>query len=203
MSIRVVSSRMVVRATAGRRSRSVVTCWATVSSLVSSVTTRTFSAGVTCSVTAGRFSKPVATCAATSSSRVRSATAWTFSSTVTGRSTRWPTTRFAPSGVQGYRHSCRLNRALATAYAAVQAAAQAVYADYECRLDELAEDLLASGKLDQATGAGPRRILAADFLTERSGGYPPLGRTLTLLLARPQLKPGKNPPPSAPPLPLT
>ncbi|WP_455711329.1 hypothetical protein [Streptomyces coelicoflavus] len=54
---------------------------------------------VTCSVTAGRFSRSVATCAATSSSRVRSATAWTFSSTATGRSTRWPSTRFAPSGV--------------------------------------------------------------------------------------------------------
>lgn len=98
-SIRVVSSRMAVRATAGRRSRLVVTSCATLSSLVSSVTTLTFSAGVTCSVTAGRFSRSVATWAATSSSRVRSATAWTFSSTVTGRSTRWPTTRFAPSGV--------------------------------------------------------------------------------------------------------
>ena len=75
-SIQVVASRMAVRATAGRRSKSVVTCWATVS-LVSSVTTRTFSAGVTCSVTAGRFSRSVATWAATSSSRVRSATAWT------------------------------------------------------------------------------------------------------------------------------
>ncbi len=108
-----------------------------------------------------------------------------------------------PKDSEDYRHSFRINRALATAHAAVQATARTVYAGYEDRLDELAEELLTSGKLDQATGAGPRRILAADFLTERSGGYPPPGRTLTLLLARPQLKPGKNPPPSAPPLPLT
>lgn len=108
-----------------------------------------------------------------------------------------------PQDSEGYRHSFRLNRAVATAHAAVQAAVRAVYADYECRLDELAEELLASGKLDQATGAGPRRILAADFLTERSGGYPPPGRTLTLLLARPQLKPGKTPSSSALSLPLT
>ncbi|MEU5609720.1 hypothetical protein AB0H03_13475, partial [Streptomyces sparsogenes] len=108
-----------------------------------------------------------------------------------------------PQDSADYRHSFRLNRALATAHATVQAAARAVYAEYECRLDELAEELLASKKLDQATGAGPRRILAADFLTERSGGYPPPGRTLTLLLARPQLKPGKTLSSSALSLPLT
>ncbi len=99
-SIRVVSSRIVLRATAGRRSRSVVTCWATGSSLVSSVTTRTLSAEVTCSVTVGRFSRSVATCAATSSSQGQVSDGLSdLSSTVTGRSTRWPTTRFAPSGV--------------------------------------------------------------------------------------------------------
>ncbi|MFD8462358.1 hypothetical protein ACFV27_25520 [Streptomyces antimycoticus] len=68
----------------------------------------------------------------------------------------------------------------------------------------MAEELLASGKLDQATGSGrPRRILAADFLTERSGGYPPPGRTVTLLLARPPLKLGKARSSSALSLPLT
>ncbi|WP_421107042.1 hypothetical protein [Streptomyces sp. NEAU-S77] len=108
-----------------------------------------------------------------------------------------------PQDSEGHRHRFRLSRALATAHAAAQAAGRAVYEDYERRLDELAEELLASGKLDQATGAGPRRILAADFLTERSGGYPPPGRTLTLLLAQPQLKPGKTPPSSTLSLPLT
>ncbi|MFG2585850.1 hypothetical protein [Streptomyces malaysiensis] len=108
-----------------------------------------------------------------------------------------------PQDSEDYRHSFRLNRALATAHSAVQAAARGVYAEYECRLDELAEELLASGKLDQATGAGPRRILAADFLTERSGGYPPPGRTVTLLLARPPLKAGKARSSSALSLPLT
>ena len=61
----------------------------------------------------------------------------------------------------------------------------------ENRLDQLADELISSGLLDQAHGAAARRIKTADFLTARLGGYPPSVRTVTLLTS--QIKNGKPP----------
>ncbi|MER6233369.1 hypothetical protein ACFY1L_46180 [Streptomyces sp. NPDC001663] len=96
--------------------------------------------------------------------------------------------RIFPAEDEDGRRPWQLGRAITEAHAAVQLAAKAVYADYEAHLDEIADELVASGVLTQVSGASSRRIKAADFLTRRSGGYPPPGRTLTLLLDRPQLK---------------
>ncbi|MFE5010041.1 hypothetical protein ACFRJ3_36330 [Streptomyces sp. NPDC056696] len=124
-----------------------------------------------------------------------------FRSARTATARREIAERLFPDPDDGYHHSWRLRHVLANAHAAVQLDAKAVYEDFENRLDELADELLASALLDHVHGAGPRRIRAADFLTQRSGGYPPPVRTLTLLLGRPQLKAVKVPAQDALPLP--
>ncbi|MET7703528.1 hypothetical protein [Streptomyces sp. NPDC005485] len=85
---------------------------------------------------------------------------------------------------EDYHHSRRVRRVLADAHAAVQRDSKTVYEDYENGLDQLADELISSGLLDLTHGAAPRRIKTADFLTARSGGYPPPVRTVTLLMDR-------------------
>ncbi|MGI5380573.1 hypothetical protein ACQEV2_41470 [Streptomyces sp. CA-251387] len=115
-----------------------------------------------------------------------------FRSTTSAGARRALAERLFPQPDDDDHHSFRIREVVGEAHEAVQQAGKALYADYEGRLEELADELLASGLLERTQGARPRRIKNADFLTDRSGGYLPPTWTLTLLLGHPKLKQRKT-----------
>ena len=85
----------------------------------------------------------------------------------------------------------------------IEAAARSAYQDLDKRLAELAEELAATPAWPTSTTVKLRRIRATDFLTQASGGFPPPGRTVELLLAEPSLQSSRRsgrstPPPTLP-----
>ncbi|MFJ9611537.1 hypothetical protein ACIRS1_34880 [Kitasatospora sp. NPDC101176] len=79
-------------------------------------------------------------------------------------------------------------RAIRQATSAIEEAAEAVFGDYMTQLTEIADELVASGALDNARTIPARRIHLKKFLSERSGGYAPPADLITLMMELPQLR---------------
>ncbi|MEU3317428.1 hypothetical protein ABZ743_32785 [Streptomyces sp. NPDC006662] len=96
-----------------------------------------------------------------------------------------------PAGADDDRrqeHERIVRWAVSQAVDAVEQATRRVYAGYERDLAGLAEEIAAAGVLAEATTVGARALLASEFLTAKSGGYPPPKRFMDLLMLRPQLR---------------
>jgi hypothetical protein len=85
-------------------------------------------------------------------------------------------------------HERTISRAVSRARETVEQEAHRIFTAMENELDELAEDVVATAVLAGATTVSVRTIKIQDFLTQRTGGYPPPRRTVELLMAKPQLK---------------
>ncbi|MEV7190086.1 hypothetical protein [Kitasatospora sp. NPDC093102] len=79
-------------------------------------------------------------------------------------------------------------RGIDQALADVEAASSAIYNDFKTKLNDLADELVASGALDDARTLQVRKIRLKDFLQHRSGGYAPPTDVLALMLELPQLR---------------
>ncbi|MGW1768444.1 hypothetical protein ACWCQL_30935, partial [Streptomyces sp. NPDC002073] len=84
----------------------------------------------------------------------------------------------------------------------VEAEVHRIYADHERDLGVLADEIARQNILVGATTAAARTVLISDYLTAKSGGYPPPKRFMALLMLRPQLKPHKTQAAKAEALPL-
>ncbi|MEU9446606.1 hypothetical protein AB0D42_38405 [Streptomyces sp. NPDC048304] len=70
----------------------------------------------------------------------------------------------------------------------VEEASRRIYAGYERDLEALADEIVQHTVLADATTVAARTLLVGEFLTVKSGGYPPPKRFMDLLMLKPQLR---------------
>ncbi|MGW7819986.1 hypothetical protein ACWGLF_17990 [Streptomyces puniciscabiei] len=70
----------------------------------------------------------------------------------------------------------------------VEKASRRIYAAYERELEALADEIVQQNVLADATTVSARTLLVGEFLTAKSGGYPPPKRFMDLLMLKPQLR---------------
>ncbi|MGW7824453.1 hypothetical protein ACWGLF_41720 [Streptomyces puniciscabiei] len=70
----------------------------------------------------------------------------------------------------------------------VEEASRRIYAGYERELEALADEIVQQNVLADATTVSARTLLVGEFLTAKSGGYPPPKRFMDLLMLKPQLR---------------
>ncbi|MGV9565039.1 hypothetical protein [Streptomyces sp. NPDC003480] len=70
----------------------------------------------------------------------------------------------------------------------VEEASRRIYAGYERDLDALADEITQQNVLVGTTTVTARTLIVGQFLTAKSGGYPPPKRFMDLLMLRPQLR---------------
>jgi hypothetical protein len=70
----------------------------------------------------------------------------------------------------------------------VEEASRRIYAGYERDLAALADEIVQQNVLADATTVAARTLLVGEYLTTKSGGYPPPKRFMDLLMIRPQLR---------------
>ncbi|WP_333763506.1 hypothetical protein [Streptomyces sp. IBSBF 2390] len=75
----------------------------------------------------------------------------------------------------------------------VEEASRRIYAGYERDLEVLAHEITQQNVLVGATTVTARTLLVGQFLTAKSGGYPPPKRFMDLLMLRPQIRRPQKP----------
>ncbi|MEV7416608.1 hypothetical protein [Streptomyces sp. NPDC089919] len=89
---------------------------------------------------------------------------------------------------QLHQHRITIDRATDQAMALVDTTAHRIYTGYERDFDALTDEITQQDVLAAAGTVAARNLLLREYLTRKSGGYPPPKRFMELLMLHPQLR---------------